>query len=54
VKWEVDCEKAITVAITGIISVFLALGILNITVSLSGYFFRIWFEKNSRRPQAGS
>jgi len=35
-----DWTKALTVAVTGIVSVFLALGILNLAVSLTGYLFR--------------
>ncbi|MDD3654178.1 MAG: hypothetical protein PHO01_08360 [Desulfotomaculaceae bacterium] len=37
---EVDWGKAVLVACTGLVSVFLGLGILNIAVGVSGYFFR--------------
>jgi Na+-transporting methylmalonyl-CoA/oxaloacetate decarboxylase gamma subunit len=48
----VDWSKAVVVACTGIVSVFLALGILNVAVSAAGYIFR-QFEKR-QMEKAGS
>ncbi|MDD3654173.1 MAG: hypothetical protein PHO01_08335 [Desulfotomaculaceae bacterium] len=36
---EVDWGRALLVALTGIVSVFLGLGILDIAVTISGYIF---------------
>lgn len=49
-----DWEKAFTVAVTGVVSVFLALGILNVAVSLSGYFFQQAAKKQAEKSGAGS
>lgn len=51
---EVDWEKAFTVAVTGVISVFLALGILNVVVSFSGYLFQQAAKKQTEKSQAGT
>lgn len=49
-----DWTKALMVTVTGVISVFLALGILNLTVSLAGYLFRQAAKKQSEKTQPGS
>ena len=49
-----DWDKASVVAITGIISVFLALGILNATVSLSGYLFGLAAKKQTEKQKANA
>ncbi|MFZ5632190.1 MAG: OadG family protein [Bacillota bacterium] len=49
-----DWEKAFTVAITGIISVFLALGILNLAVSFSGYLFKLAAKREAEKSRAGT
>ena len=47
-----DWDKASVVAITGIISVFLALGILNAAVSLSGYLFKMAAKKQAQESKS--
>ncbi|MHB8157096.1 MAG: hypothetical protein ACYDEQ_06845 [Desulfocucumaceae bacterium] len=42
-----DWERAAVVAFTGILSVFLALGILNAAVSFSGYLFKLAAKKQA-------
>ncbi len=49
-----DWEKALIVAATGIVSVFLALGILNLAVSFSGYLFRLAEKRRAEKSQPGT
>ncbi|MFZ5645286.1 MAG: hypothetical protein ACOY46_17070 [Bacillota bacterium] len=49
-----DWDKALVVAITGIISVFLALGILNAAVSFSGYLFKLAAKKQAEKQNANA
>jgi Na+-transporting methylmalonyl-CoA/oxaloacetate decarboxylase gamma subunit len=44
----VDWLNALTIAVTGIVSVFLVLGILSIVVSLSGRYF---IRKEKEQPE---
>ncbi|MCL6610412.1 MAG: hypothetical protein K6T66_02600 [Peptococcaceae bacterium] len=47
-----DWEKAFEVATTGLISVFLALGILNLVVSAAGSLFRLAEKKQAEKNRA--
>ncbi|HBV97306.1 MAG TPA: hypothetical protein DEF36_09695 [Desulfotomaculum sp.] len=49
-----DWDKASVVAITGILSVFLALGILSAAVSLSGYLFNLAAKKQAEKQKASA
>jgi len=51
---EVDWGKAVLVACTGVISVFLALGILSIALGASGYYFRQSEKRQMEKAGAGS
>lgn len=50
----IDWEFASIVAITGIVAVFLALGILNITVYLSGLYFIGRQKTETKKREAGA
>ncbi|MFZ5597797.1 MAG: hypothetical protein ACOY31_12390 [Bacillota bacterium] len=47
-----DWDKAVVVATTGVISVFLALGILNAAVSFSGYLFKLAAKKEAEKQKS--
>jgi len=51
---EVDWGKSLVVAYTGIVSVFLALGILSLAVSISGYFFKQIEKSKMKKVKSSS